>query len=204
MLIPKKGNLIPFRLRKVYKEIMHFGGICCTSADIEADFLGFSNGQTCPSSVSMRRVNDRLTWTSRVPEENSWNYYYYYYYIIIIIYYYYYWRKQITRGRYNTKLFLTLTPAGADSDLNATTTAPSQAEVTDLNSSDHSTTWSWMRVRWRLTKLWSSPRGHFFWSGRVVWVVKTSNFCLARRCRRSVQVRLCTSWCKNEKMFGIT
>ena len=47
---------------------------------------------------------------------------------------------QITRGRYNTKLFLTLTPAGADSDLNAMTTAPSQAEVTDLNCSDHSTT----------------------------------------------------------------
>ena len=36
--------------------------------------------------------------------------------------------------------FLTLTPAGADLDLNATTTAPSQAEVTDLNCSDHSTT----------------------------------------------------------------
>ena len=33
----------------------------------------------------------------------------------------YYLKKQITRGRYNTKHFLTLTPAGAESDLNATT-----------------------------------------------------------------------------------
>ena len=51
-------------------------------------------------------------------------------------------RKQITRGRYNTKLFLFLahTPAGAESDLNAAAAAPSQTEVTDLNCSDHSTT----------------------------------------------------------------
>ena len=50
----------------------------------------------------------------------------------------------------NTKLFLTLTPAGADSDLNATTTAPSQAEVTDLNRSDHSTT----SKKWPRGELW--------------------------------------------------
>ena len=36
--------------------------------------------------------------------------------------------------------FLSHTPAGAESDLNAVAAAPSQTEVTDLNCSDHSTT----------------------------------------------------------------
>ena len=36
--------------------------------------------------------------------------------------------------------FLSHTPAGAESDLNAAAAAPSQTEVTDLNCSDHSTT----------------------------------------------------------------
>ena len=67
----------------------------------------------------------------------SYYYYYYYYYYYC---FYYSRRKQITRGRYNTKYFLAHTPAGAESDLNAAAAAPSQTEVTDLNCSDHSTT----------------------------------------------------------------
>ena len=41
--------------------------------------------------------------------------------IIIIIISIFYWKKQITRERYNTKHFLTLTPSCAESDLSATT-----------------------------------------------------------------------------------
>ena len=65
----------------------------------------------------------------------------------------YYRRKQITRGRYNTTHFLAHTPAGAESDLNATAAAPSQTEVTDLNCSEYSTT----SKKWRAASFVESP-----------------------------------------------
>ena len=72
-------------------------------------------------------------------------------------------------GDITPNIFLAHTTAGAELDLNAVAAAPIQTEVTDLNCSDHSTTSKEMAA------------------------------CLARPCRRSVQVRLCTSGCMSEK-----
>ena len=66
-------------------------------------------------------------------------------------------KKQITRGRYNTK-YLTLTAAGAESDLNAAAAAPSQTEVTGLNCSHHSTT----SKKWPRDELWWVSIWHAF------------------------------------------
>ena len=48
---------------------------------------------------------------------------------------------------------LTLTPAGAESDSTQQRTAPSQAKVTDLNYSDHSTTLKEMAMWQALARL---------------------------------------------------
>ena len=52
----------------------------------------------------------------------------------------------------------------------------------------------------------SSSRGHFFWSFEVVeWSeqLRPVTSVWLGAVRRSVQVRLCTSGCKSEKMFGV-
>ena len=54
-------------------------------------------------------------------------------------------------GDITPNIFLALTPAGAESDLNAAVAAPSQTEVTDLNCSDHLTT---SKKKWPRAELW--------------------------------------------------
>ena len=125
-------------------------------------------------------------------------------------YYYYYWRKQITRGRYNTTLFFSLILPLVQSRtwmLRRQRLARRKSPILTAQTT------RLLRKKWPRDELWWVSIWHAFkirlydtlwcdisfWSGRVVWAVKIGDFRLARCCRRSIQVRLCTSGCMSEK-----